>query len=76
MLVLPSVRVRPIKQVSNYQEDNGAAMEELLNFILLASGAPATDGPYQPPEVCNVLRKRERGREGGREIEKDKAPLL
>lgn len=40
------------RQVSTYQEDNGAAMEELLNFILLASGAPATEGPYQPPEVC------------------------
>lgn len=43
------------QQVSTYQEDNGVAMEELLNFILLASGAPATDGPYQPPEVCSVF---------------------
>lgn len=40
------------QQVSTYQEDNDAAMEELLNFILLASGAPATKGPYRPPEVC------------------------
>eukprot|EP00903_Cladosiphon_okamuranus_P006626 g6471.t2 len=40
--------------VSTYQEDNGAAMEELLNFILLASGAPATEGPYRPPEGVDV----------------------
>ncbi len=42
-------------QVSAYQEDGGAAMEELLNFILLACGAPCTDGPYQPPEVGKIL---------------------
>ncbi|CAM9843247.1 unnamed protein product [Pylaiella littoralis] len=36
--------------VSTCQEDSGTAMEELLNFILLASGAPCTEGPYRPPE--------------------------
>eukprot|EP00752_Nemacystus_decipiens_P009436 g8435.t1 len=40
--------------VSAYQEDSGAAMEEVLNFILLASGAPATEGPYRPPEGVDM----------------------
>lgn len=36
-------------------------MEELLNFILLACGAPCTDGPYQPPEVREGGRREEGG---------------
>lgn len=46
----PFVDVFPF-QVTSYQQDSNEALEELLNFVLLACGATATDGPYRPPEV-------------------------
>ena len=41
-------------QVCSYQHNSSEALEDLLNFVLLACGATATDGPYRPPEVLTV----------------------
>eukprot|EP00904_Undaria_pinnatifida_P012617 jgi/Undpi1/8486/HiC_scaffold_25.g10953.m1 len=45
--------------VTSYQQDSNEALEELLNFVLLACGATATDGPYRPPEGVGIADMQE-----------------
>ncbi|CAN0075413.1 unnamed protein product [Ascophyllum nodosum] len=40
--------------VLSFERGESAAMETLLNFLLLSCGAPCTNGPYTPPEGVDV----------------------